>query len=301
MKKRILQKLRIGSRESKLAVIQSQLIMEMIKKSFPEVELELITMKTTGDIILDQTLDKIGGKGLFVKELDQALRQGVIDIAVHSLKDMPAESSEELPIIAFTEREDPRDVLIFPEGIEQLNRVQPVGCSSARRKVQIQEIWPEMRVEPVRGNVITRLRKLDEGQFGALILAYAGLKRLGLQNRISYTFSPEEMLPAAGQGILAVQGRKGEKLDFLDCIRDRDAETAALAEREFIRILDGGCSAPIAAFAQIAGDEVKLNGLYVDERSGIKAKGSISGTRAEAINLGHTLAKRLLQEVKQGG
>lgn len=294
-------RIRIGSRESKLAVVQSRLLMEGIKKCFPEYELELITMKTTGDKILEQTLDKIGGKGLFVRELDQALGSGTIDIAVHSLKDMPADISEEFTLAAFSKREDPRDVLVLPQGVQELAFTKPVGCSSARRKIQLQELFNRIEVEPVRGNVITRITKLDEGQFGALILAYAGLKRLGLENRISCIFSTEEIIPAAGQGILAVQGRKGEDLSFLDCIQDRDSYTAASAEREFIKRLNGGCSAPTAAFATVSGDEVKLTGFYMDEKSGIKAMGSNYGTRGEARKLGHDLAEVLLREAENGG
>lgn len=294
-------KLRIGSRESKLAVIQSQIIMQKIKAAYPEIELELITMKTTGDIILDRTLDKIGGKGLFVKELDHALREGVIDLAVHSLKDMPAETPEDLPIVAYSQREDPRDALIFPEGITTLIQKKPIGCSSARRKVQVQQIYSSITIEPVRGNVVTRLKKLDEGQFGALILASAGLKRLGLQERISYYFSPQEMIPAAGQGILGVQGRKGENPQFLGVVMDQESESAALAEREFIQTLDGGCSAPIAAYAEIFGDELRLSGLYVHEETGLKAQGTLNGKRTEARKLGYLLAKRLLKEASQNG
>lgn len=295
-------KIKVGSRESKLAVIQAQLVMQEIKRNFPEYVLELVTMKTTGDAILDRTLDKIGGKGLFTKELDNSLRQGMIDIAVHSLKDLPAEIPEDLPLAALTKREDVRDVLVLPPGIRQPEAAKPIGCSSARRKIQLQALnsFKDFRIEPVRGNVLTRLRKLDDGKFSALILASAGLKRLGLKNRISYTFSREEILPAAGQGILAVQGRRGEDLRFLDCIRDEDASAAAAAEREFIRILNGGCSAPIAAYAAVEGEEIKLTGFYVQETTGRKAYGSITGKRSDAGRLGQSLAWRLVKEVDDG-
>jgi len=297
-----IRKLKVGSRDSKLAVIQARMIMEKIKRNFPEYDLELITMKTTGDYILDRTLDQIGGKGLFTKELDHGLRRGIIDIAVHSLKDLPAEIPADLPLVAVTKREDPRDVLVLPSGSERLETAKALGCSSARRRIQLQclDRFKGFTVEPVRGNVLTRLRKLDEGQYGALILAYAGLKRLGLKDRINYIFSTEEILPAAGQGILAVQGRRGEDHRFLDCVRDEDAVAAAAAEREFIRTLNGGCSAPIAAYASVAGDDIKLTGLYVEESAGIQAQGSISGKRAEAGRLGQELALRLLNEVNHG-
>lgn len=286
-------KLKIGSRESKLAVVQAQLIMNHISKLFPAMELELITMKTTGDQILDRTLDQIGGKGLFVKELETGLRNAEIDIAVHSLKDMPAVMPEDLPLGAYSTREDPRDVLILPEHMDFIDKSKPVGCSSARRKLQLLALRPGLAIEPVRGNVLTRLNKLDQGQFSALVLAYAGIRRLGLEHRVSSVFKTEEILPAAGQGILAVQARKGEFTDLLQAINDRDAADCALAEREFIRVLDGGCSAPIAAYAEVHGDEINLSGLYVDEQGGRQARGQISGPRVRAQQLGAELAARL--------
>ncbi|MDD7651777.1 MAG: hydroxymethylbilane synthase, partial [Firmicutes bacterium] len=201
-------KLRVGSRDSRLAVIQAELVMGAIREKHPELSLELVTMKTTGDRILDRTLDQIGGKGLFVRELDLALAEGRVDLTVHSCKDLPMEENPDLPLMAFSRREDPRDVLVLPAGVRELDFSRPIGCSSRRRTVQLQALWPQAQVAPVRGNVQTRLRKLDEGQFSALILAGAGLRRLGLTERISRYFTVEEMLPAAGQGILAVQTRR---------------------------------------------------------------------------------------------
>mgnify|MGYP003221543530 FL=1 len=197
----------IGSRESRLAVIQSEMVRDYILSYNKDCEVELLTMKTTGDKILDRTLDKVGGKGLFVKELDKALLEKKSQLSVHSLKDMPMEVPEELPLLAFSKREDPRDVLVLPEGIKELDESKPIGCSSLRRTLQLKELYPNMEFKSVRGNVQTRLKKLDEGQYSALVLAAAGLKRLKLENRISRYFEPEEVLPAAGQGILAVQGR----------------------------------------------------------------------------------------------
>ena len=224
-------KLRIGSRESRLAVIQSQMVMELIAKAEPAAELELVTMKTTGDKILDKTLDKIGGKGLFVRELDQALRDGRADFTGHSLKDMPMEVPDDLPLAAFSSREDPRDVLVLPEGSDTWDTSLPLGCSSQRRILQLKELYPQVECKSVRGNVLTRLQKLDSGEYGALVLAAAGLKRLGLEHRISRYFEPEEIIPAAGQGILAVQGRKDQDYSYLDGYCDRDAWIAGSAER----------------------------------------------------------------------
>ena len=288
-------KLRIGSRESRLAVIQSRMVMEAIAKAEPAAELELVTMKTTGDKILDKTLDKIGGKGLFVRELDQALREGKVDFTVHSLKDMPMEVPEDLPLAAFSSREDPRDVLVLPEGVTELDPSKPIGCSSRRRQLQLKKLFPEMRIEPVRGNVQTRLAKLDAGQFSALVLAAAGLKRLGLTNRISRYFESEEILPAAGQGILVVQTRKGMNTDCLRLVHDEETACCAKAERAFVRELNGGCSSPVAAHATVDGETLILTGFYVSPDETIQRKGSIRGGVPDAETLGRTLA-RLLKE-----
>ncbi|MDO5545720.1 MAG: hydroxymethylbilane synthase [Eubacteriales bacterium] len=286
-------KLRIGSRESRLAVIQSQMVMELIAKAEPAAELELVTMKTTGDKILDKTLDKIGGKGLFVRELDQALRDGRADFTVHSLKDMPMEVPEDLPLTAFSGREDPRDVLVLPEGATELNPSKPIGCSSRRRQLQLKKLFPDMDIEPVRGNVQTRLAKLEAGQFSALVLAAAGLKRLGLENRISRYFTTEEILPAAGQGILVVQTRKGMDTACLRLVHEEKTACCARAERAFVRALNGGCSSPVAAHATAEGDVLTLTGFYVSPDEEIQRKGSIRGSTAEAEMLGATLARQL--------
>lgn len=288
-------KLRIGSRESRLAVIQSRMVMEAIAKAEPAAELELVTMKTTGDKILDKTLDKIGGKGLFVRELDQALRDGRADFTVHSLKDMPMEVPEDLPLAAFSSREDPRDVLVLPEGVAELDPTKPIGCSSRRRQLQLKKLFPHVDIQPVRGNVQTRLAKLDAGQFSALVLAAAGLKRLGLTNRISRYFEPEEILPAAGQGILVVQTRKGMNTDCLRLVHDEKTACCAKAERAFVRELNGGCSSPVAAHATVDGETLILTGFYVSPDETIQRKGSIRGGVPDAETLGRTLA-RLLKE-----
>ena len=288
-------KLRIGSRESRLAVIQSQMVMELIAAAEPEAELELVTMKTTGDKILDKTLDKIGGKGLFVRELDQALRDGRADFTVHSLKDMPMQVPEDLPLAAFSSREDPRDVLVLPEGVTELDVSKPIGCSSRRRQLQLKLLFPDMDIQPVRGNVQTRLAKLEAGQFSALVLAAAGLKRLGLEGRISRYFTTEEILPAAGQGILVVQTRRGMDTQCLRLVQDEKTACCAKAERAFVRALDGGCSSPVAAHAVVDGEKLTLTGFYVSEDERIQRKGSISGGVTEAETLGSTLA-RILKE-----
>lgn len=286
-------KIVIGSRESKLAVLQSQMVQDFIVQNHPDMEVDILTMKTTGDKILDRTLDKIGGKGLFVKELDRALLEGRSQLSVHSLKDMPMEESEELPILAFSKREDVRDVLLLPRGCEELDASKPIGCSSLRRKLQLQEIFPDVKVKSIRGNLQTRLEKLDSGEYSALVLAAAGLKRLGLEKRISRYFDTEEILPAAGQGILAVQGRKGEDYSFLNGYCDEEAWAAGRAERAFVKLLDGGCSSPVAAHAEISGDELYLRGLYYNEKDGSYVTGTLRGNKADAESLGRELAETL--------
>ena len=293
-------KIVIGSRESSLAVVQSRMVQDYIRTVHPEIETEILTMKTTGDKILDRTMDKIGGKGLFVKELDRALQEGRTDLSVHSLKDMPMEVPQELPLLAFSRREDPRDVLVLPEGMKELDRTRPLGCSSMRRTIQLKKLFPDMEVKSIRGNLQTRLRKLNEGGYSALILAAAGMKRMGLEKRIHRYFTTEEMIPAAGQGILAVQGRKGRDYSFLEGFADPDSWAAGCAERAFVRRLDGGCSSPIAAYGEVCGGSLKLTGLYYREENGTYITGSISGSASQAEELGLALAERLRESKEKG-
>ena len=205
------------------------------------------------------------------------------------------EVPEDLPLAAFSSREDPRDVLVLPEGVTELDPSKPIGCSSRRRQLQLKKLFPEMRIEPVRGNVQTRLAKLEAGQFSALVLAAAGLKRLGLENRISRYFGVEEILPAAGQGILVVQTRKGMNTDCLRLVHDEKTACCAKAERAFVRELNGGCSSPVAAHATVDGETLILTGFYVSPDETIQRKGSIRGGVPDAETLGRTLA-RLLKE-----
>ena len=284
--------IRIGSRESKLAVIQSELVMDTIRAVRPDLRLELVTMKTTGDRILDRTLDQVGGKGLFVKELDAALLDGRVDLTVHSCKDLPMDIDPRIPLAGFTAREDPRDVLVLPEGVSELDPAKPIGCASPRRAAQLRALFPGMAVAPVRGNVLTRLAKLDGGQFSALVLAAAGLRRLGLEHRVSRYFTVEELLPAAGQGILALQARAGEDLSYLEGVLDADGAACALAERAFVRALDGGCSSPIAAHAVVEGGIITIDGLYVDEQGRMR-RDRLSGPREQGEELARRLAERL--------
>lgn len=321
-------KIIVGSRESRLAVAQSMTVVEHINRQAASGEnadtAELLTMKTTGDKILDRTLDQVGGKGMFVKELDLALQEKRSDLSVHSLKDVPMEVDPGLPLIAFSKREDPRDVLVLPEGalkqvIEeaQVRRDDrclqallqdvvpdpslPIGSASLRRVLQLQKIFPEHRIEPIRGNLQTRLRKLDEGQYGALVLAAAGLRRLGLEHRISRFFTVDEIIPAAGQGILAVQGRAGEDHSYLDGFADKETEIAALCERAYVRELDGGCTSPVCAYAEIKDGTIFLRALYYDAESGTYCTGRMEGSADEPEALGIRLARKLKNNTENKG
>jgi len=285
--------IRIGSRESRLAVIQAEIIKNQILKASPGTEVQIVTMKTTGDRILDKSLDQIGGKGLFVKELDRALLEGKIDLAVHSLKDMPMETPGELPVLAYAKREDPRDVLVFSEGIQELPKGGVIGTSSRRRKLQLLSLYPGCTCRGIRGNVQTRLKKLKEEAFDATVLAAAGLARLGMEQIAGHYFSVEEMVPAAGQGILAVQGRRGENWDWISRVDHRKSRAAALAERQFVAALDGGCTSPVAAYADINGTELMLTGLYYRESDGQYFKEILTGTADKPQQTGEMLADRM--------
>lgn len=287
--------IKVGSRESKLAVIQSKIVMDYIEKYHSGIETKLVTMKTTGDIILNKPLDKIGGKGLFVKELDKALLDGQVDFTVHSFKDMPMETDENLPIVAVSKREDPRDVLILPDGIKEIDFTKPIGCSSQRRKIQLEKIYPQAEIKSIRGNVLTRLEKLNSGEFSAIILAYAGIKRLGLEEKVSKIFTIEEILPAACQGVLAVQARKGFDISCLSSFHDETAYDISTAERSFTKTLDGGCSSPVAAYGIIEDGTLILTGFYVDKNNN-SYKNKLTGNPKNGEQIGRELAILMKKE-----
>lgn len=287
--------IRVGSRESALAVVQAGIIIGLLKGRHPELEFELVKMRTSGDINMKpyaEITDAFGIKGLFTKELEDAITAGRLDFAVHSLKDMPLAANSRLPIVALSEREDARDALVLPAG-GRLAAGKPIGCSSARRRLQLRELYPDCEIAPVRGNVLTRLDKLDRGEYSALVLAAAGLRRLGLERRISRLFSVTEMIPAAGQGILACQGLAGGDYGYLDTVRDKGAEICAAAERSFSAALGGGCTSPVAAYAELAGERLVLSGFYADEESGVSIRGSAEGSPSDAEALGRELALSL--------
>ena len=288
--------IKIGIRESRLAVKQAEIIRDQIISCDPDISVEIITMKTTGDKILDKSLEKIGGKGLFVNELDRALMDGRIDIAVHSLKDMPMEENPELPILAYGKREDPRDAILYRSGLEALPEQAVIGTSSRRRMLQMERLYPGCTFRGIRGNVQTRMQKLETEGYDGTLLAAAGLKRLGMEQVIGRYLSVDEMIPAAGQGILAVQGRKGDVHRWIDSIDVRESRAAALAERQFIRVTGGDCTSPCAAHAQVSGNELKLTGLYYNEDAEEYSVDVIVADLSKARQAGEVLAERMIRQ-----
>lgn len=285
--------IRIGTRDSLLAVAQAELLKHYIEAKHPQYRVVLVKMKTTGDRILDRSLDEIGGKGLFVKELDLALYENRTDLSVHSLKDLPMQVSADFPILGFSRREMPWDVLVLPQGCRKGVFSGPIGTSSPRRKIQLMQLYKDCEIQSVRGNIQTRLKKLDEGAYGALVLAAAGLYRLGLEDRISEWYSAEQIVPAAGQGILAVQGRKDFDRSLLNGFFDEDARWQALAERSFVRAFGGGCASPTAAYAAIEGNVMTLTGLIAaDDGCGIQ-KAAITVPKQQAEQAGILLAHKI--------
>lgn len=287
--------IKIGTRESRLAVVQAEQVASAVRAALPDAVVELVTMKTTGDKILDRTLDQVGGKGLFVRELDEALITGRVDLCVHSYKDLPAGENPALPVVAVSARENPLDVLILPEGATLPDPGKPVGCSSQRRQVQLREIFPGQPVAPVRGNVLTRLEKLDRGEYSGLVLAAAGILRLGLWERVNRVFTAEELLPAGCQGILAVQGRAGEDYSYLNGFHDPAAWTASRAERAFIERLDCGCGAPVGVFGEVEGDSLRLRCMVASERGIYREE--LRGSAAECAQLGTELAEKMIERM----
>ncbi|MDT7910630.1 MAG: hydroxymethylbilane synthase [Thermocrinis sp.] len=288
--------LRLGTRKSKLALWQANFVKERLEALGCKVELVPIT--TTGDKILDAPLAKIGGKGLFVKEIENALLAGEIDLAVHSLKDVPMIIPEGLTLSAITEREEPYDVLISRNGkkLEELPSGAVVGTSSLRRQVQIKRRRRDLKVEILRGNVDTRLRKLKEGLYDAIVLAYAGVKRMGLSGEISQVL--EDFIPAVGQGSLAIETRAEDErvINFVKVLNHRESWLRAVCERAFLRELQGGCQVPIGAYAWIEGDRIKIKGFISDLEGERFLEGYEEGGLQEAEEVGKRLAQRLLRE-----
>ncbi len=294
-------KIIIGTRASKLALWQAEWVKAEIEKRNPGLEVALERIKTTGDKILDVPLAKVGGKGLFVKEIEEALLAGRVHLAVHSMKDVPTVLPEGLHLRAITKREDPRDALISRDGklLSGLPKGARVGTSSLRRQAQVLKARPDVEIVQLRGNLDTRLRKLDEGLFDAIIVAGAGLKRLGFAGRITELLDPEASLPAIGQGALGIETRKDdEETNALAAFFDHpDTSSCVRSERAFLKRLEGGCQVPIAAHATLdkAGRNLTLAGLVVAVDGRNFVKDSMTGKREDAEDIGRTLAEKLLK------
>lgn len=287
----------IATRESALALWQARHVQAELQRLYPGRPVSILGMTTEGDRNLGTSLAKIGGKGLFVKELEDALADGRADLAVHSLKDVPMHLPPGFALAATLERADPRDAFVSNQfrGLAQLPAGTRVGTSSLRRECQLRANFPQLAIEPLRGNVQTRLRKLDEGQYGAIILAAAGLKRLGLAERIAALLTPEESLPAVGQGALGIECRedRSDVFELLAPLVHPPTRQCVLAERAFSRALAGSCNVPLAGFAEIAGGQLRLRGLVGAPDGSQVIRGEVSGTPDTAEAIGLTLAAEL--------
>jgi len=294
------QKIVIASRESLLAMWQAQFIQKCLRELYPQTEISILGMTTRGDQILDQSLAKIGGKGLFIKELEQALEDGRADIAVHSMKDMPMNVPEGFKLAAITEREDPRDAFVSNHygNLDTLPAGSVVGTSSLRRESQLRAQFPHLTVHPLRGNVQTRLRKLDEGQYAAIILAAAGLKRLGLSDRLTALLNPEQSLPAVGQGAPGIECR-ADRTDLVELMQPlHHPETAYCveAERAMSRILGGSCQVPLGAFGEIINGSLQLRGFVAQPDGSRIVSDALNGKPETGITMGQQLAQKLINK-----
>jgi hydroxymethylbilane synthase len=299
-------KLVIGTRGSKLALWQAEWVSSLLRAHHPGLTIELNKIKTTGDKIQDVPLAKVGGKGLFVKEIEESLLRGESDIAVHSMKDVPSDLPKGLQLTAILKREDPRDAFVSRlvqgvplfKGLNDLSEGARVGTSSLRRACQLMHQRPDLTIEGLRGNLDTRLRRLDEGQYEAIILAAAGLRRLGWADRVTAYIEPSTLLPAVGQGAVGIESRVGDNAvnDLIRPLNDEADALCVLAERAFLRRLEGGCQVPIAAHATIVGGILTLEGL-VGSLSGDRIiRDSLQGDLQSVETIGVSLAERLLKK-----
>ncbi|MFQ2350003.1 hydroxymethylbilane synthase [Aeromonas dhakensis] len=292
--------LKIATRKSPLAMWQANFVKDRLEALYPELQVELVPMSTQGDKILDTPLAKVGGKGLFVKELETAMLEGRADIAVHSMKDVPVEFPEGLGLHTICEREDPRDAFVSNRftAIDELPQGAVVGTSSLRRQCQLRAARPDLVIRDLRGNVNTRLAKLDAGEYDAIILAAAGLKRLEMAHRITAFIEPEQSLPANGQGAVGIECRLDdhELHALLAPLEHPETRIRVLTERAMNRALQGGCQVPIGAYAMVEGEEVWLRGLVGSPDGSRVIRDEIRGPLADGETLGHTLAQRLLAD-----
>lgn len=291
--------LRIGTRGSGLALWQARHVERLISQARPEINPEIVIIKTTGDINLDSPLSEIGGKGVFVKEIEDALLNSRIDIAIHSLKDVPAELPEGLSLSAYVKRHDPRDALLSLTGqqLKELPDGSRIGTGSLRRASQLLHLHPGLKIEPIRGNVDTRIKKLKEAKhYDAVILALAGLERMGLEENVTEVISTELMLPAPGQGIVAVESRQGDSdtNGLLELINHPETELQALAERAFLKSLSGDCDVPMGCLSIVQDEAVTITGVLAKPDGSVLIRESVSGGRSQAKTLSEELAERIL-------
>jgi len=290
----------IASRESLLALWQAEHIQAKTRALYPALDVSILGMTTTGDQILDTPLAKIGGKGLFVKELEIAMQEGRADIAVHSMKDVPMNLPEGFILAAICEREDPRDALVSNDyaQLADLPTGALVGTSSLRRQALLKAHFPHLNIAPLRGNVQTRLRKLDEGQFAAIVLAAAGLKRLGLSARIASTLAPSDSLPAVGQGAIGIECR-AERADLIERmapLNHPDTAACVMAERAMSRRLAGSCQTPLGGYAQIISGQLSLTGFVADLEGKRFVQATLTGSPLDAEKIGRALAEELIAQ-----
>jgi hydroxymethylbilane synthase len=297
---------RIGSRKSQLALVQTYWVQEQLQKHFPKISFEVHTMATQGDKILDVALAKIGDKGLFTKELEQGMLNQEIDFAVHSLKDLPTRLPDGLVLGVITERENPADALVVHEKykdqqIDTLPEGAVIGTSSLRRLAQLRYHFPHLQFKDVRGNLNTRMAKLDAGEYDALILAVAGLERLGMNDRIHQVLPKEISLHAVGQGALGIECRAEDTdlISVLKAIEHPETRDRCLAERAFLRDLEGGCQVPIGVNTEINGENLTLTGIVASVDGQNMVQDTVTGTRSDADKLGKELAKRLREQGAQ--
>jgi hydroxymethylbilane synthase len=293
----------VGSRASKLALAQTRFIADRLSALHPAARIEIRHISTEGDRVLDRALGQFEGKGVFVTEIEHALLAGEIDLAVHSLKDLPTEPSAGLVIAAIPDREDPRDALATRDGrpLESLPAGARVGSSSLRRALQLRALRPDLVIADIRGNVDTRLRKLDEGQYDAIVLAAAGLARLGLLERVAQFFDPQAFLPAPGQGALAVQARADDEHTqaLLAPLEHLPTRMAVTAERSFLQALGGGCQVPVGAYARVEGDEFALDGFLAGEDGADLRRATLRGPSAQAPVQAAALGARLAARIRE--
>ncbi|MBU2709475.1 hydroxymethylbilane synthase [Zooshikella harenae] len=292
--------IRIATRKSALALWQANHVKQQLENVYPEVNVELVAMMSQGDKLLDAPLAKIGGKGLFVKELEKALLSGEADIAVHSMKDVPMEFPEGLCLPVIGQREDPRDAFVShcASSLNELPQGAVVGTSSLRRQCQLLMHRPDLKVNFLRGNVNTRLGKLDAGEYDAIILAAAGLKRLELEARITDYLSPNNMIPAAGQGALGIECREAdtELKNALSVLHDSETAACVTAERAVVTFLKGGCQVPIGAYATLHHDKLSLTAIVAEPDASKVHMSEIEGDISQAKLLGETVAKDLIKQ-----